>query len=185
MASAAPDASSPAHVPGVFRILAGRNQPAPRRRADQRRRSPRSSRNLALDRQESRQERMPPCEEPAGHANCWITPLLLLVRAIINDMAYCDLCEMDRGFCEHGLTERRRNAVAIADGLLISPNGIVHIPGCHHKGDDPDYSRWAMLDTPRAWERLGNGEQLPATGGQSPGLIAGTRCQDCASHGPW
>ena len=128
---------------------------------------------------------MPPCEEPAGHANCWITPLLLLVRAIINDMAYCDLCEMDRGFCEHGLTERRRNAAAIADGLLISPNGIVHIPGCHHKGDDPDYSRWAMLDTPRAWERLGNGEQLPATGGQSPGLIAGTRCQDCASHGPW
>jgi hypothetical protein len=109
----------------------------------------------------------------------------LLVRAIINDMAYCDLCEMDRGFCEHGLTERRRDAAAIVDGLLISPNGIVHFPGCHHKGDDPDYGRWARIDTPRAWERLGNGEQLPATGGQSPGLIARTRCQDCVSHGPW
>ena len=97
----------------------------------------------------------------------WVAPQLPLVRAIINDMAYCDLCEMDRGFCEHGLTERRRNAAAIAGGLLISPNGIVHFPGCHHKGDDPDYSGWARLDTPRVWERLGNGEQLAATGGQS------------------
>jgi hypothetical protein len=100
-------------------------------------------------------------------------------------MAYCGLGEMDRGLCEHGLTERRRNAAAIAGGLLISPNGIVRFPGCHHKGDDADYSRWARLDTPRAWERLGNGEQLPATGAQSPGLIARTRCQDCVSHGPW
>lgn len=75
---------------------------------------------------------------------------------------------------------------AIAGGLLISPNSIVHFPGCHDKGpDDPDYSRWARLDTPRAWERLGNGEQLPATDGQSAGLIARTRCQDCVSHGPW
>jgi hypothetical protein len=128
---------------------------------------------------------MPDARNPPGHANCWITPPLLLVRAIINRMAYCDLCEMDRDFCEHGLTERRRNAAAIAGGLLISPNGIVHFPGCHHKGDDPDYSRWARLDTPRAWERLGNGEQLPATDGQSAGLIARTRCQDCVSHGPW
>ncbi|MGB6581447.1 MAG: hypothetical protein WBF34_26390 [Streptosporangiaceae bacterium] len=52
------------------------------------------------------------------------------------------------------------------------------------KGDDPDYGRWVRLDTPRAWERLGNGEELPTTG-QSPGLIAGTRCQDCVSHRPW
>jgi hypothetical protein len=100
-------------------------------------------------------------------------------------MAYCDKCDMDREFCEHGLTERRRNAAASASRLLISPNGIAHFPGCHHKGDDQDYSRWAELDTARAWERLGNGEQLQATGGPSPDLTARTRCQDCVSHGPW
>jgi hypothetical protein len=100
-------------------------------------------------------------------------------------MAYCERCDMERQFCEHGLAERRRSAAAIVPGLLISPNGMAHFPGCPHKGDNPDYDRWAELDTPRAWERLGNTEQLPATGGKSPSLIAKIRCQDCVSHGPW
>ncbi len=103
----------------------------------------------------------------------------------MDDMAYCELCDMDRQFCEHGLAERRRNAAAIVPKLLISPNGMAHFPGCPHKGDDADYDRWAELDTPRAWERLGNAEQMLATGGKSPSLIAKTRCQDCVSHGPW
>jgi len=89
----------------------------------------------------------------AGYAR-----LILPLRVIINGMAYCDLCEMDREFCEHGLVERRRNAAAKASGLLISPSGIAHFTRCPHKGDHPDYSRWAELDVPRAWERLGNGE---------------------------
>ena len=80
-------------------------------------------------------------------------------------MAFCELCDMDREFCEHGLVERRTHAAAIARQLLISPNGMAHVPGCPHKGDDRDYSQWAELDMPRAWERLGNGEQLEATGG--------------------
>jgi hypothetical protein len=75
-------------------------------------------------------------------------------------VAYCDLCEMDREFCEHGLAERRRDAAAIVAKLLISPNGIAHFPGCPHKGDHQDYRKWAELDTARAWERLSNGEQL-------------------------
>ena len=48
-----------------------------------------------------------------------------------------------------------------------------------------DYSGWASLSEPRAWERLGNGELLPATGGQRPSLVAKSRCRDCVSHGPW
>lgn len=103
----------------------------------------------------------------------------------MNGMAYCNLCELDREFCEHGLAEKRRNAAARVSGLLISPNGIAHFPGCPHKGDDRDYSRWAELNVPRAWERLGNGEQLQATGGRRPGLTATDRCKDCVSHGPW
>ena len=79
------------------------------------------------------------------------------MRAMLNDMAYCELCDMNREFCEHGLVERHRNATTIARELLISPMGMAHFPGCPHKGDDPDYSRWAQLDAPRAWQRLGNG----------------------------
>jgi len=100
-------------------------------------------------------------------------------------MAECELCEMDREFCEHGLRDRRRAATAAAGELLISRNGMAHFPGCPHKGDDPDYSRWATLDTPRAWQRLGNGEHLQATGGDRPDLVARSRCQDCVDHGPW
>lgn len=93
--------------------------------------------------------------------------------AIMGSMAYCDLCDMDREFCEHGLAEKRRNVVATVSRLLISPNGIAHFPGCPHKGDHKDYRRWADLETARAWERLGNGEQLQATGGLSPDLTLG------------
>jgi hypothetical protein len=110
---------------------------------------------------------------------------LLLTRVIMHSMAYCELCEMDRESCEHGLMERRRAATAVAGELLISPNGVAHFPGCPHKGDDPDYRLWATLDTPRAWQRLGNGEQVQATGGERPDLVAVSRCQDCLSHGPW
>ena len=84
-----------------------------------------------------------------------------------------------------GLVERRRNATAAATGLLISPKGIAHFAGCPHKGDHQDYRRWAELSAPRAWERLGNGEQLRATGGRNPALTAMDRCNNCVSHGPW
>src|ERR1044072_6061124 len=96
--------------------------------------------------------------------------LFRVLPAIMDDVAYCDLCEMDRSYCVHGLSERRR--VASASILLISPSSIAHLPQCPHKGDDPDYSRWAELDTPDAWQRLGNGEQLFATRGLWPAAVA-------------
>ena len=103
----------------------------------------------------------------------------------MEDVAYCDLCEMDRSYCVHGLGERRQAASADASILLVSPRSIAHFPECRHKGDDRDYSRWAEINTPNAWQRLGNGEELQATGGSRPDLIARTRCQDCVDHGPW
>lgn len=105
--------------------------------------------------------------------------------AIMEDVAYCDLCEMDRSYCVHGLGERRQTTSANASILLVSPRSVAHFPECPHKGDDRDYSRWAEINTPNAWQRLGNGEELQATGGSRPDLIAKTRCQDCVDHGPW
>jgi hypothetical protein len=100
-------------------------------------------------------------------------------------VAYCNLCEMNLSYCEHGLAQRRESATARVTRLLISPNRVAHFPGCFHKGDHEDYSRWAELETPRAWERLGNGERLAATGGLRPDLVAESRCPDCDAHGPW
>ena len=104
---------------------------------------------------------------------------------MIDGVAYCELCDMDRAYCVHGLAERRATASVGVTSLLISPRGMAHFPGCPHKGDDPDYSDWAELDVPRAWERLGNGEQLRATGGARPDRVASARCEDCVDHGPW
>jgi hypothetical protein len=110
-----------------------------------------------------------------------MTPPLLLVHVIMNDMAYCDLCDLDREFCEHSMTERRRNAAAAAGGLLISPANIAPSRTATIKATIR-ITACGPGSTPHAH---GNGEQLPATGGHSPGLIARTRCQDCISHGPW
>jgi hypothetical protein len=82
---------------------------------------------------------------------------LVTLGVITKCMAYCELCEMDREFCEHGLGERRRAATVAADELLILiPRTAWRTSrGARIRGDDPDYSRWAWLDVPRAWERLG------------------------------
>ena len=103
--------------------------------------------------------------------------------AIMDTIAYCERCETDRAYCEHGLAERPRERARPM--LLISPNDMAHFPNCHTRGDDSDYRRWAELNTPDAWARLGNGGHLRATGGAHPDLIAETRCRDCVEHGPW
>jgi hypothetical protein len=92
----------------------------------------------------------------------------------MGDVAYCDLCEMDRNYCVHGLAENRRAASASASALLVSPKNVAHFPQCPHKGDDSDYRRWAEIDTPNAWQRLGNGEQLRAAGRST--MLWAARC---------
>jgi hypothetical protein len=103
-------------------------------------------------------------------------------------MTYCNLCDLPLASCEHGLADRNRTAARSAR-LLISPDHYAHFEGCPHK-DDPDYLGWSVLETPNAWQRLGNGEHLRATGPACPGgrsdLVATRRCKDCEDHGgPW
>jgi hypothetical protein len=100
-------------------------------------------------------------------------------------MDYRDTCEMDRQYCEHGLEERRGASSAVVSELPIAPSGKAPFPGCPHKGDHPDYSRRATLETPRAQERQANGENLGGTGGGRPDLIATARRKDCVDYGPW
>jgi hypothetical protein len=92
---------------------------------------------------------------------------------------------MERDNCPHGLSERRAAVTTTVTSPLIAPSSKTHFRGCTHKGDDPDYRQWGKLDTPNAWQRLGNGESLKATGGQHPDRVATTRCQSCVAHGPW
>lgn len=102
----------------------------------------------------------------------------------IDDVTYCELCDMSREFCPHGRAEQRAATAASTSLLLISPRGMAHFPGCPHKGDDPDLSGWGNLEAPQAWQRLGNGEHLWATGGERADLVATSRCQTCLEHGP-
>jgi hypothetical protein len=100
-------------------------------------------------------------------------------------MAWCELCDMDLSFCQHGLAERQARASADAR-LLVSPRGMAHFEGCPHKGDDPDYSLWGELQVPRAWQRLGRGERFEVVDGRGRPLSAQTRCSDCIERdGPW
>lgn len=88
--------------------------------------------------------------------------------------------------CEHGLAARRASEGSKARLLLVSPTSQAHFPGCHHKGDDPDVTKWGeIVDVPDAWTRLGNGERIPANGGARPDRVATDRCRDCVYHGPW
>lgn len=102
----------------------------------------------------------------------------------MQDDAWCEIDDLPLSQCEHGLSQKRKN-IARTTVLEISPRNQAHFPGCPHK-DDQDYSQWGILDTLNAWERLGNGEHLRATGGGRPDRIATSRCRDCVEHGgPW
>jgi hypothetical protein len=58
--------------------------------------------------------------------------------------------EMDLVYCEHRLAACRDEAIANAERLPISRNGIAYFPGCPHKDDD-DCDGWPYSIS-RAWE---------------------------------
>jgi hypothetical protein len=98
-------------------------------------------------------------------------------------MTWCDLCDLDRSTCQHGLVDRRSSR-ATGAVVLVSPARIAHFEGCPHK-DDLDFTSWGTLSVPDAWQRLGNGELMEATDQQGVALVVKGRCSDCLDHGPW
>lgn len=61
---------------------------------------------------------------PSRSFDRWIQASFTPICGIMNDVTYCDLCDMDREFCGHGLAQRRRNVTATSKELLISPTGV-------------------------------------------------------------
>lgn len=95
-------------------------------------------------------------------------------------MEYCDLCDLPLEHCPHGRPEAVKPPAEHIGEILVSPTGYAHLPGCPHKGDDDnDYSEWGVIESRGAWTRLGNGEQIQATGGADANLVAARRCQTC------
>lgn len=99
-------------------------------------------------------------------------------------VVWCELCDLDRSTCVHGLRDqqltRERHGV-----LLISPRGMAHFEGCPHKGEDPGFERWGRLTEQGLWQRLGNGERIATVDSSGRELIVVARCCDCIEHGPW
>ncbi|CCH34981.1 hypothetical protein ABZ816_20680 [Actinosynnema sp. NPDC047251] len=97
----------------------------------------------------------------------------------MTDEDRCARCELLVGQCEHTRTTAARRANP-HDLILISPARVAHLPGCHHNNPADFVKNWAEITgDPRAWERIGNGIPVPATGGAAPGLVAVRRCDDC------
>jgi hypothetical protein len=99
----------------------------------------------------------------------------------------CDKCDLPLAYCVHGQRDRDALRANRVGWLEISPAHVAHYPGCPHKGDDPDRSRWGEIrqGASQAWERLGSGDVVSADAGERVGLEALNRCRDCVSHGPW
>lgn len=97
----------------------------------------------------------------------------------------CELCDLPVTQCQHGRAAQHRPSVP--QQLEVSPARKAHFPGCPHKGDDKDLSRWGLITTgtAAAWQALGNGQVAVTDAGSQVGLIANARCTTCDSHGAW
>jgi hypothetical protein len=99
-----------------------------------------------------------------------------------SDIAWCELHQMEN--CDH-LTVPARNPARFETAMVrISPRGMAHFDGCSHKGDDPDYSRWAELRTPRAWADIRNGDITSVTRDDGVAIKVTGLCRDCDDSGP-
>ena len=99
-------------------------------------------------------------------------------------MGYCDLCDIDSGTVRTVRVSRALLQVWRVTKLLIASSGFARFPSRPHKSDHPDYTQWGELHAPNAWQRLGNGEYLKATGGWEADRVVTARRQDCVAHGP-
>ena len=99
----------------------------------------------------------------------------------------CERCDLPLAYCEHGKQINDASRASRVGWLEGSPAHVAHYPGCHHKGDDHDRSRWGEIrkNPSQAWDRLRNGEIVDADAGERVGLEAFSRCRDCVDHGPW
>lgn len=101
----------------------------------------------------------------------------------VNTETICELCDMPLAFCSHGRSARSTSTLA-PQRLEESPRAMAHVPGCHHKGDDPDHTGWGYIthDIDTAWQALGNGQPVRCDDGDRPDLVATSRCSYCTAR---
>lgn len=91
-------------------------------------------------------------------------------------------CELPVGQCEHTRPALARSRPDHSNVVLLSPRNVAHLTGCSHN-DESNLVGWGEIrDVPRAWERIGRGEVLKATGGENLGREARSRCLDCVNR---
>ena len=97
----------------------------------------------------------------------------------------CEKTDLLVAHCDHCKPNRHAPRAIRVELLEVSPTNFAHIPGCFHKGDDPDRSRWGEIrkNPSQAWERLGNGDVVAADAGERVGIEARVRCRHCVSRG--
>ncbi|MEJ7648710.1 MAG: hypothetical protein WKF57_06725 [Nakamurella sp.] len=100
---------------------------------------------------------------------------------------YCEICDMEN-CADHGpgrerVAQRRQQALSDVE-IQVAPSNKAHLVGCLHKGDDPDFTKWGFIRGVKgAWTRLGNGEHIDTTHGES--RTATSRCMTCEETEPF
>jgi hypothetical protein len=95
----------------------------------------------------------------------------------------CEKTDLLVAHCDHCQQRRHAPRANRVEWLEVSPTNYAHIPGCFHKGDDPDRSRWGEIrkNPSQAWDRLWNRDVVVADAGAQVGLEARRPCQHCVS----
>ena len=104
----------------------------------------------------------------------------------------CDLCDLEFDQCLHGLAEQKSRTL-FKVVVQVAPSHVAHLPGCAHKGEDEDFSKWGEITDDGAWVHLC--QTMPADGGMVSDLVTNSGsvigleishvCKDCRAHGIW
>ncbi|MFI8523078.1 hypothetical protein ACIGB8_01435 [Promicromonospora sukumoe] len=99
-------------------------------------------------------------------------------EAMTDDLCVHEMLPGTCGFCSPG----NRPSSTDTSVVHVSPEKVGHLPGCMHKGEDEDYTRWGEIHAPGAWQDLRNGRRLLTDHGAVIGMAATRACKSCIAR---